>query len=254
MLKSHSPHEKSSPLTHPADASASSLNRHNTFVLPNFSTPHKPLSDLLLQPSRQTPAHAGTLKLSNTLVCGNSVPRSNTMSQSFPPVLPEITPTAARPPRMLRVYASISNSMQNKPMAPLNQSTTLGSINRFQPNQSSILMSSTSSGPDISSAYKAQSPLPVPALFLPSRINHLSKDNLQDKPKTISQNELTPRAYKPTLDTATQEQMPPPNQKVPSLENHPITRVTGKVVPTTVALGKMKETPVSYIPSPHQCA
>ena len=74
-LKNNSPLQRSSPLTRLANthASTSSLGRRNTFVLPNFSTPRKPLSNLPVQSSRQTP-----LNLPNTLIPGNSVPRSNT--------------------------------------------------------------------------------------------------------------------------------------------------------------------------------
>jgi len=244
MLKSHDPHEKSSPLTRPADTSTSSLSCPNPFVLPNFSTPRKPLSDLLVHPSRQTPTHGGTLTLSNTLVYGNSVSRSKTMSRSAPPVLLEITPTAARPPRTLRVHASIANNIQNKPS---NLSTTFGPKNLFQANEFDILTTSTLSGSGISAVHKALSPLPAPAPFPASSINHSAMDNPQDGPKTILQNEMTPRVYKPTLDTATHVQMPPPNEKILSSENRPIARVKGKVVPTAVALGNMKETPVSCI-------
>ena len=113
-LKNHSPLQKSSPLTHLANthASSSSLGRRNTFVLPKFSTPRKPLPDLPVQPSRQT-----ALNLPNTLFPGNSVPRSNTtMSRSSPQVLPDITPTAARPPRNEFAYKQTVDQMP-----PLNQ-------------------------------------------------------------------------------------------------------------------------------------
>jgi hypothetical protein len=148
-LKNQSPLQKSSPLVHldHTHTSTSSLGRRNTFVLPNFSTPRKPLSNLPVQPSRQT-----TLNLPNTLIPGSSVFRSNTtMSRPSPQGLPDISPTAvaARPPR-----------------------------NEF--------------------------------------------------------------AYKQTVD-----QMPPLNQKIFSLENHPIDLVKSRIVPTAVALDNMKEAPVS---------
>ena len=197
-LKNHSPLQKSSPLTHLVNThtSTSSLGRRNTFVLPNFSTPRKPLSNLPVQPSRQT----------DTLIHGNSVPRANTtMFRPSPQILPDITPTAARPPHMLRVHASISNNIRNKPF----------------------------SGPDMSTANEALPLSPAPA-FLP---NHSAMGDPQNGPSTISQKEF---AYKQTLD-----QMPPPNQKFLPLENSPVDLVTNKVVPTAVALGNMKEAPVS---------
>ena len=237
MLKS-SPHEKSSALN-PADTSASSSSRRNTFVPPNFSTPRKPLSDLVVQPPS---AHDGSLKLSNNPGYVNSVPRSNTMSRPSPPVLLEIMPTAARPPRMLRVHASISN-MRNKPMEPSHtNNASRGPMNHFQPNESDILTSSTLSGSDISAARSPSSPSPALAPFPPSRMND---SDPQGGPKKVSQNEL---AYKPRSDrAATNVQMPPPNQKVLSVENRPIASVKEKVMPTAVALSNMKETPVSRI-------
>lgn len=233
-LMNHGFPDKCSPLPRPADTSTP-LSPRNTFVLPKFSTPRKPPSDLPVHPFRQTPAHAnGTLKLSNALVYGNPVPRSNTIS----PFQPEITPTAVRPPRLLRVHASISNSMRNKPMEPTSTSTTFRPMDR---NVSDIVTSPTFSGQAISSISKALSPSSTAAPFLPSKMNRSPTGNPQDGPKTITQNEQTPRAYKPTLDTVTHVEMPPPNQTV--LENR--ARAKGKVVPTTVALGNMKETAVS---------
>ena len=236
-LMNHGSPDKCSPLPRPADASTP-LSPRNTFVLPKFSTPRKPPSDLPVHPFRHTPAHAnGTLKLSNALVYGNSVPRSNTMSRSFQL---ETTPTAARPPRLLRVHASISNSMRNKPMEPSNTSTTFRPMDR---NVSDIVTNPTFSGQAISSISKALSPSSTAAPFPPSKMNRSPTGNPQDGPKTITQNEQTPRAYKPTLDTVTHVEMPPPNQIV--LENRLIARAKSKAVPTTVALGNMKETPVS---------
>ena len=163
-LRNHSPLQKSSPLTHLANTSTStsSLGRRNTFVLPNFSTPRKPLSSLPVQTSRQT-----VLRLPNALIHGNSVPRSNnTMPQSSPQALPDITPTAARPPHMLRVHASISNNIRNKPFSGPDMSTTTNIV------------------PSLS---------PAPA-FLP---NHSAVDDPQNGPSTVSRNEF---AYKQTVD------------------------------------------------------
>ena len=209
-LKNHSPLQKSSPLNHLANThtSNSSLSRRNTFVLPNFSTPRKPLSNLPVQLSRQS-----ALKLPNTLIHGNSVPRSNTtMSRLSPQVLPDITPTAARSPRMLRVHASISNNIRNKPL----------------------------SGPD-TSTNKVPFLSPAPA-FLP---NHSTTGDTQNVPSTISRNEL---AYKQTID-----QIPLPNQNFLALENRASDLVKSRVVPTAVALDNMKEAPVSrfFFPSLH---
>ena len=196
-LKNHSPLQKSSPLTHLANThtSTSSLGRRNTFVLPNFSTPRKRLSNLPVQPSHQT-----ALKLPNTFH-RNSVPRANTiMSRPSPQVLLDITPTAARPPRMLRVHASISNNIRNnKPF----------------------------SDPDMSTTNKVPPLSPAPA-FSP---NQSAMGDPQNGPSTISRNEF---AYKQTLD-----------QKLFSLENRLADLVKSKVVPTAVALGNMKEAPVS---------
>ena len=197
----------------------------NPFVLPSFSTPRKPLSNLLVHSPRQTPSHAGTLKFSNPLVNNNPVlrPNLNNTSRPSPPVLLEITPTAARPPRMLRVHASISSSMRNKPqrMEP-SDTTTSGPMNHFQLNESEIQTSSAFPGPDVSTAP------PAPAPFPPSKINHSATGDPQDGPRTI--NKLT------ILDIETDVQMPPPNQKVLSLGTH-----------STVALGNIKEFPVSWM-------
>ena len=204
-VKSHSPLQKSSPLTHLANThtSTSSLGRRNTFVLPNFSTPRKPLP---VQPSRQS-----ALKLSNALIHGNSVPRSNTMSRTSPQVLPDITPTAARPPRMLRAHASISNNIRNKPFSGPDMSTT----------------TTTNENPPLSPA----------SAFLP---NHPAMSDPQNGPSTISRNGF---AYKQTVD-----QIPLPNQNFLSpLENRPTDLVKSRVVPTAVALNNMKEAPVSRI-------
>jgi hypothetical protein len=202
-LKNHSPLQKSSPLTHLANAhtSTSSLSRRNTFVLPNFSTPRKPLSNLQVQPSRQT-----ALKLPDTLIHGSSVPRS--MPRPSPHVLPDITPTAAQPPRMLRVHASISNNIRNKPFSGPDMSTTTNIV-----------------PPSLS---------PAPAFLL----NRSAMGDPQTGPSTISRNEF---AYKQTVDQI------PPNQNFLSLENRPIDPVKSRVVPTAVALDNMKETPVSWI-------
>ena len=204
-LKNDSPLQKSSPLTHLVNthASTSSLGPRNTFVLTDLSTPRKPVSNLPDQLSRQT-----ALKLPNTLINGNPVPRSNTTKfRPSPQVLLDITPTAARPPRMLRVHASISNNIRNKPF----------------------------SGPDMSTTNKVPPLSPVPA-FLP---NHSAVGDPEDGPSTISRNEF---AYKQTLD-----QMPPIplNPNFLPLENRLIDPVKSMVVPTAVALGNMKEAPVS---------
>ena len=238
-LKNHTgSHQKSSsPLTRAADASSTSpLSRRNTFVLPDFSTPRKPLSDLLVQPSRQT-----TLKLSNTLVYGNSTSKSNTtMSRPSPRVLLDITPTATRPPRMPRVHASISNNIRNKPMEPSNSSTKSGPMNHFQQTDSDPQANLTFSGPDMSSTYKVLSPGPS-APFPSSRVNHSVIADPQDGPKTIPENSM------PTLNREIQKHMPPPNQKVLSLES-PTDHAKGRlIVPTAVALGNMQEAPVSWI-------
>ena len=114
-LKNDSPLQKSSPLTHLANThtSSSSLGRRNTFVFPNFSTPRKPLSNLPVQSSRQS-----ALRLPNTLITGNSVPRSNTtMSRPSPQVLPDITPTAAARP--LRNEFAYKQTVDQMP--PLNK-------------------------------------------------------------------------------------------------------------------------------------
>ena len=120
-LKNHSPLQKSSsPLTHPANAhttSTSSLSRRNTFVLPNLSTPRKPLSNLSVQLSRQT-----GLNLPNTLIPGNSVPRSNTaMSRPSPQTLLDITPTAAAAARSSRNGFAYKQKIVDQMMPPLNQ-------------------------------------------------------------------------------------------------------------------------------------
>ena len=234
-LKSNDPHQKSSPSTYPADTATSTPSRRNTFVLPNFSTPRKPLSDLSVQSSRRTPAHGGPL---NSLVFGNSVYRSNTISRPSPPVLLDIKPTAARPPSMLRAHASILNNTRNKPA--LNRSTTSGPMNPFHLNDSDILTRSTFQGRDISTAYKASSLSLAPAPFPPSRMNHSAEgtDDPQGGATAISQNKPA------TSDTATNVQMLPPNLP---FESSAIARVKGDVVPTAVALGNMKATPVSWI-------
>ena len=200
-LKNHSPLQKSSPLNHLANTHTSTaLGRRNTFVLPNFSTPRKPLSNLPIQLSRQ-PA----LKLPNTLIHGNSVPGSNTtMSRFSPQALPDITPTAARSPRMLRVHASISNNIRNKPF----------------------------SGPDMSTTNIVPTLSPAPAV-LP---NHSAMGDTQNVLSTISRNEL---AYKQTVD-----QIPPPNQKSFPLENRAFDLLNSRVVPTAIALDNMKDAPV----------
>ena len=120
-LKNHSPLQKSSsPLTHPANAhttSTSSLSRRNTFVLPNLSTPRKPLSNLSVQLSRQT-----GLNLPNTLIPGNSVPRSNTaVSRPSPQTLLDITPTAAAAARSSRNGFAYKQKIVDQMMPPLNQ-------------------------------------------------------------------------------------------------------------------------------------
>ena len=173
-LKNYSPLQKSSPLAHLANThtSTSSLGRRNT----------------------------------NTLIHGNSVPRSNTtMSRPSPQVLPDITPTAARPPRMLRVHASISSNIRNKPF----------------------------SSPDMSTTNKVPPLSPAVPAFLP---NNSAMGDPQNGPSTISRNEF---AYKQAVDQI------PPNQKFLSLDNRPIDLAKSIVVPTAVALDNMKEAPVS---------
>ena len=233
-LKNYGPHQKSSPLTHPADTT-SPLSCRSTLVLPNVTTPRKPLSDLLVQPSRQT-----AVKLSNTLVHGNSLPRSNTtMSRPSSRVLLDITPSAARSPRRLRVHASILNDMRSKPMESLNISTKSGPMNCFQQNDSDILTSSTFSGPDMSTTYEVPVLLPGPSAPFPSsRMNHTAIDDAQEQ-KTIPEKDM------PILEKESHIHMPP-NEKVLSVEKTPIDRVKGGlVVPTAVALGNMQEAPVS---------
>jgi hypothetical protein len=73
-------------------------------------------------------------------------------------------------------------------------------------------------------------------------MNHSAIGDPQDGPTTIPENDM------PTLRKETPMHMPPPNQKVLSLEKPQIDHVKGKlVVPTAVALGNMQEAPVSWI-------
>lgn len=97
------------------NALLSSGSRRGTFAIPELTTPRRPLGDLPVPSSRLAPSINRSASILRPTASEMPLERSSTLGPGFSLAdLPGLTPTAARPPRILRVHTSFTNANNSK--------------------------------------------------------------------------------------------------------------------------------------------
>ncbi|KDR67995.1 hypothetical protein GALMADRAFT_283289 [Galerina marginata CBS 339.88] len=116
----------SPPITDVRTAPLSSASRRGTFAVPTTATPRRPLGDLPIRvPSSRQSSARRYPSLLNHAVPEAPSERSCSLAAAFSAAtLPGLTPTAARPPRILRVHASFANPNRTGTHSDVSRSVT----------------------------------------------------------------------------------------------------------------------------------